>query len=411
MATFITAAIDAFREDPVKATLLGLAGFKVASFLYKAGRFVHAHFLTGLPDLAASYGASAGGSAASSSFVVVTGATNEGIGYAFAQEFAAQGFSIALVGRGAKLERVREKLAGQYPDVEIRAIAVPDLGSVGGKDDPAIGSIVGALGDDDVAGIVHAAGMETASRKFTDSDLPWNRTVLCVNALCPALLTHALLPKMTGRVARGEAKKSALVFVGAGFGLRPTSHVTLYSASKSFVHYFGIGGGRVQRRAGRRHRAPAGRVDGHGAREARWPRHDHAQAVRPGHAAEARPVVHLPLVDQRVVGARGPVGDHEQLAGVDVRRPDEVYDHDAGGAEEGGGGGEAEEGGDAEGGGAEGGGAEGGGAEGGKEELPRGCTDRSSGGRRALRVQSIGEKGGKSGRGRQCNVSLGGTDY
>ena len=241
MATFITAAIDAFREDPVKATLLGLAGFNVASFLYKAGRFVHAHFLTGLPDLAASYGASAGGSAASSSFVVVTGATNEGIGYAFAQEFAAQGFSIALVGRGAKLERVREKLAGQYPDVEIRAIAVPDLGSVGGKDDPAIGSIVGALGDDDVAGIVHAAGMETASRKFTDSDLPWNRTVLCVNALCPALLTQALLPKMTGRVARGEAKKSALVFVGAGFGLRPTSHVTLYSASKSFVHYFGIG--------------------------------------------------------------------------------------------------------------------------------------------------------------------------
>ena len=241
MATFITAAIDAFREDPVKATLLGLAGVKVASFLYKTGRFVHAHFLTGLPDLAASYGASAGGSAASSSFVVVTGATNEGIGYAFAQEFAAQGFSIALVGRGAKLERVRDKLAGQYPGVEIRAIAVPDLGSVGAKDDPAIGSIVGALGDDDVAGIVHAAGMETASRKFTDSDLPWNRTVLCVNALCPALLTQALLPKMTDRVARGEAKKSALVFVGAGFGLRPTSHATLYSASKSFLHNFGIG--------------------------------------------------------------------------------------------------------------------------------------------------------------------------
>ena len=225
------------------AACVGFTGIKLAGAAVRLLRFTYAHFLMPPQDLAARYGLK--GSSPARSYVLVTGATNEGIGYAFAQEFATKGFSIALVGRGAKLLVVAAKLkafaAEKGKKIEVMPIEITDLGSVGAATDATIPAIAKAMADVDVAGIVHGAGMETiGSGKFSDLSIEKNRTVMCVNAIAPVLITQALLPKLTARVESGASSRSALILVGAGAGLRAMDHgVNLYSATKGMVNFFG----------------------------------------------------------------------------------------------------------------------------------------------------------------------------
>ena len=229
------------------AACVGFTGLKLAGVAIRFLRYIYAHLLMPRRDLAARYGLI--DSTPARSYIVVTGANNEGIAYVFAQEFAAKGFSIALVGHTAdtngetKLLAVAAKLqewaAGKGHSIQVMPIAIASLGNVGAANDSAIPAIVKALEGVDVAGIVHGAGILTIG-KFDGNSMEQNRTILAVNAMAPVLITQALLPKLTARVASGASPRSALILIGSSLGLRASGHgMNLYSATKALVNFFG----------------------------------------------------------------------------------------------------------------------------------------------------------------------------
>lgn len=221
------------------ALCLAYVAFRAARFALRCVRFVWAHFLQRPHDLAQRYG----GGAASHSYVVVTGATSEGIGFAFCEEWADRGFSIALVGRSeGKLKAVADKLQARMDRAGTGATVLKicaDLGNVGGKGDGAVSDILSSLEGKDVAAVVHAAGVETIANPFTKNSIEYNREAINVNATAAVLLTQALLPQLVGRVEGGAAKRSAVIFVAAGLALRPAPGANLYAASKSMENFFG----------------------------------------------------------------------------------------------------------------------------------------------------------------------------
>jgi hypothetical protein len=60
--------------------------------------FIKAHALTWPKEYVACYGLV--GKAAKNSYIIDSGTTNRGIGFAFAEELVRAGFSIILIGRG-----------------------------------------------------------------------------------------------------------------------------------------------------------------------------------------------------------------------------------------------------------------------------------------------------------------------
>jgi len=121
------------------------------------------------------------------SYIVVSGTTNRGIGYAFAQEFAAAGFSLLLIGRGQqKLETIAIELKKDcHQDIDVKCVEILDMGDIGGHESTAVQQLTMAVQNLDVAGVVHAAGMETMSWKFSDLSLHTNRMAINLNAASP----------------------------------------------------------------------------------------------------------------------------------------------------------------------------------------------------------------------------------
>jgi len=222
------------------ALCMAYVSFKVLRLSCRVLSFIKAHFLQGTVDFPKRYAAQG---IASNSYVVVTGATSEGIGFAFCEEWVDKGFNIALVGRSInKLNSVADKLETRMANLGSGAKVLKinaDFGNVGAKEDQAVATIVDALKDKDVAGVVHGAGIETLSVPFTNNSLDFNRQAINVNGTAAVLLTQALLPQFTQRVERGAAPKSALVFVAAGLALREAPGANIYAASKSMENFFG----------------------------------------------------------------------------------------------------------------------------------------------------------------------------
>jgi short-subunit dehydrogenase len=125
-----------------------------------------------------------------SKLALVTGATS-GIGKAFAERLAAQGYDLIIVGR--REERLKE-FAQAHPEVAVRSIAA-DLSTPEGID-----AVAEMAAGEDITMLVNNAGV---AHYMPLADLPVDkaRELAQVKVLAPTLLTRAVVG---GMQARGE---------------------------------------------------------------------------------------------------------------------------------------------------------------------------------------------------------------
>ncbi len=121
---------------------------------------------------------------------LVTGASS-GIGRAFAQRLAVDGFDLIIVGR--RLDRL-EHLAESYPEVEVRPI-VADLGT-----DSGIETTAALCATEPLTMLVNNAGV---AYYMDFAQLPADKAyeLVHVKVVAPTMLARAVVP---GMVARGE---------------------------------------------------------------------------------------------------------------------------------------------------------------------------------------------------------------
>jgi hypothetical protein len=158
--------------------------------------------------------------------VVITGGT-EGIGLAFAKEFARDGHNLVLVARDkAKLDRTATELASAYA-VEVKGTA-QDLTTVEGC--AGVEQAVRQFGFyADV--LVNNAGV-MASGFFQDADPAAMRRMIDLDVRAVVDLTSRFLP---GMLARG---RGGVLNVASMMGFMPVPYEAVYAASKAFVLSF-----------------------------------------------------------------------------------------------------------------------------------------------------------------------------
>lgn len=158
---------------------------------------------------------------------LVTGAT-AGIGLAFAQQLAGQGYDVVLVARDtARLEAVAEELTAAY-GVATEVLAA-DL-----ADRAQLATVERRLGDPSdterpIDLLVNNAGFGLKGR-FLDNDVEQEQAMLDVLVVAVMRLTHAALRAMAERGAGGIINVSSV----AAYQPRGT-----YSAAKAWVNRFG----------------------------------------------------------------------------------------------------------------------------------------------------------------------------
>ena len=239
--TTVTAALDGL---PVAVTRLAVlfAGVKVAHTLYKVASFV-AVYLRPSQLHRYVYDDADG----NPPWALVTGAS-DGVGVAFADQLAAAGLNIVLHGRNeAKLEGVRQQLAGKHPQRQFR-LFVADAARVchpeatatataSASADMAIDQLVEThLGDLHLTVLINNAGgglttptygslAETSSARIVESTM--------LNGVFPLVLTARVLELFQRRRPSPEAARNpALVMNIGSLADNGMPFVAPYAASK-----------------------------------------------------------------------------------------------------------------------------------------------------------------------------------
>ena len=154
----------------------------------------------------------------------VTGAS-DGIGRAFAQELAQNGFNVILHGRNtAKLETVKAQLQKQFPKLNFR-ILIADASSSSYQQ---INDLITSIHDlhltiliNNVGGAITVAPLEDTTSEDIDA-------IINLNARFPTQLTKALLPKLTRTIS-----PSLIMNIGST-GDFCVPYATVYGGSKGF---------------------------------------------------------------------------------------------------------------------------------------------------------------------------------
>jgi len=154
-------------------------------------------------------------------WALVTGATS-GIGEAFAQQLAQQGFNLVLISRSEKtLTNAKKKLEQQHV-VQIRTLTIdlslPD----------AIEQIIQKTNDIEVGLVIPNAGVENTG-ELVENDLVAETRLIHLNMTLPMQLSHHFGQKMKQR------KQGGILLISSLFGYQPVPFVANYSASKAYV--------------------------------------------------------------------------------------------------------------------------------------------------------------------------------
>lgn len=162
-------------------------------------------------------------------WAVITGPTS-GLGYHFACYLAQHGFSICLIGRDVdRLTKVEQDLKKLNPNISTKIINVNFTNSL------LSGlwlSVKAELEKIEISILINNVGVGT-SEFFTASSNPSAKDLISINCATVSHLTKIVLPMMQKRKSR-----SAIINVSCSEGLNPIPYISLYSASKAFVHSF-----------------------------------------------------------------------------------------------------------------------------------------------------------------------------
>ncbi len=176
------------------------------------------------PRLAERYG--------SGSWALITGAS-DGLGKAFAQEFAAHGFNLVLVSRTqSKLDRLKAEL--EVRGVEVRTLCA-DLSDASEDTYTRVGDAARAV---DLSVVVNCVGA-TVHRRFADVPSATLRHLLSINVSTTSIVTHTTLPALL-RHATATGRRGALINVGSIVGRFYWPGTQLYGACKAFIDHLTV---------------------------------------------------------------------------------------------------------------------------------------------------------------------------
>ncbi len=155
----------------------------------------------------------------------VTGGTS-GIGAAFAEEFAQQGYDLVIAGRRKEqLSQLASKLRDKHrTNVEV---LIADLGSSAGLD--AAEECIARQQYLDV--LVNNAGFKKTG-SYEKIDWSHHEAMLKVHCLALMKLTHRALPKMLDR------NRGTIINVSSVGGFMPFPMNSIYSGTKAFIYHF-----------------------------------------------------------------------------------------------------------------------------------------------------------------------------
>jgi len=198
--------------------MLGIATLGVG--VWRPTYLLYRDFFQGLPDLSSKYG--------SGSYALITGAS-DGIGKAFADQLASQGFNLVLIGRNEKkLEYISQKIKAEFGvDVDI---IVQDLQDAA---DPATyQSIYQRVENYDLSILVNNVGAYT-KKDITELNHQEINHMVFLNTLSMVHLSNELFEKLSTRHT-----KSAIINVSSIVGRYAFGGASVYSATKAFNYNF-----------------------------------------------------------------------------------------------------------------------------------------------------------------------------
>ena len=177
------------------------------------------------------------GSKQQRSWAVVTGGS-DGIGLAMCHQLAAQGFNICIVARNEqKMEEKLAEIRAKNQGCETKSI-VADFVQLGSIEEyrAAIGE---PLKDLDIGVLVANAGFSSVGpfADLTDSEL---EGAFRCNAMHVVYTIKVLASQLLERFET-QQQKSGIMVVTSGLGAMPLPGLLIYSASKSFSSFIGIG--------------------------------------------------------------------------------------------------------------------------------------------------------------------------
>ena len=155
---------------------------------------------------------------------VITGATS-GIGAAYAEAFARQGYSLILTGRR------KEKIEAQAEKIRSACSVGVEVVLAELSEEAGIQKVLEAMRGKEIDVLVNNAGFGVAAR-YQDSDLQVMEQLAKVNVLAPMELIRSVLPDMirhhSGTVINISSESAYLVMPGN----------SVYSGAKSFLKVF-----------------------------------------------------------------------------------------------------------------------------------------------------------------------------
>lgn len=157
---------------------------------------------------------------------LITGASS-GIGEAFAQELASQGYNLVLVARSVdKLQQLAQALQRQFP-IQIEVLG-QDLACSGGSQ-----AIIEFVEQRQlmVDLLVNNAGFGDYG-EFAGRSPARQMEMIHVNVATPVALTHYFLGQMQQR------QTGSIITVSSIAGFQPMPYLSVYAASKAFLLHF-----------------------------------------------------------------------------------------------------------------------------------------------------------------------------
>jgi short-subunit dehydrogenase len=211
-------------------------------FAYSASMFIYKHFFRKRHNLLQRYAEGKEGTA----WAVVTGAS-DGIGAAYCEELAREGFNVALVSRTmSKLQSVEQLCKAANPRIKTRVVQADFSNASRAKESEIIAfyeDLRKKLEDLDIAILVNNAGLMT-SGLFSDiqADSSKSKDIIDVNIMHLGMMNSMFQDRLLKRQRDSDgAIRSAIINVSSAVGyFHGAAGIAVYNASKGYVHSYSI---------------------------------------------------------------------------------------------------------------------------------------------------------------------------